>query len=66
MSIKEILSRVNDAINEPFNEAKVFEVYRELHAKLSEPKWAIEDEGLRKEMEELFVQMTVMQLREKQ
>lgn len=58
MTIKEVLDRCNQAIKEP-SDIEIYKAMVLLHSKLSEPKWAIEDEALRDEMEKLTVQMTV-------
>lgn len=56
-SLFDIINTVNVALNdsEGFDWAEINKTMVELHAKLSEPKWAIEDEPLRKEVEKLFI-----------
>ena len=63
-SVKEILDKVNQAIKEPIDSTEYQEALVALHTKLTEPKWAIEDEKLRNEMEKLVVQMAVSKYKE--
>lgn len=56
-SLQEVLATVNKAIKEPIDWKAVDTAMIELHNKLTEPKWAIEDEALREETEKLLVQM---------
>lgn len=57
MTLGKILKEVNKALEKPmdWNEAEL--LLQDLHRKLTETKWAIEDEPLRKETERLFIQM---------
>jgi hypothetical protein len=56
-NISEIVAQVNGAINEPFSWDELEKAMLAISAKLAEPKWAIEDEALRTEMENLLVQI---------
>jgi hypothetical protein len=53
----DIVNTVSVALNDPegFDWAEVDKAMVEIHAKLTETKWAIEDEKLRDEMENLVI-----------
>ena len=53
--LQTIVERLNKALNEPVDEAELQDAILAVREKLSEPKWAIEDEKLRGEMEKLIV-----------
>ena len=56
--IQTILERVNKLLEEPVNWDAINEVMVDLHKKLTDPQWAIEDPYLRKQMERMFVDYT--------
>lgn len=53
----DIVNTVNVALKDPegFDWAEVDKAMIEIHEKLTEPKWAIEDEKLRDEVEALVI-----------
>lgn len=53
----DLVNTVNVALKDPtgFDWDEVRKTMTEIHAKLTEPKWAIEDEALRGEVEKLLV-----------
>lgn len=53
----DILNTVNVALkdSEGFDMAELDKAVAEMHLKLTEPKWAIEDEALREECQKLVV-----------
>lgn len=60
-SLYDILNTINVALvdDEGFDMAELDKAVAEMHLKLTEPKWAIEDEALRDECEKLVVQWAV-------
>lgn len=58
-TLNSVLERVNKAIKEPVNQLQIDKAMIELHNKLAEPKWAISDEKLRGECENLLIQLAV-------
>lgn len=54
-SLNDILTVANAAIKEDFDWSEVDKAMIELHKKLTEPNWAIEDEALREECEKMVV-----------
>ena len=57
-SLYDILNTINVALkdDEGFDVAVLDKAVAEMHLKLTEPKWAIEDEALRDECQKLVVQ----------
>lgn len=57
----DILNTVSNALqdSEGFDMAELDKAVAELHAKLTETKWAIEDEALREECEKLVISWAV-------
>jgi len=60
-SLYDIINTINVAVNDPkgFDWAELDHTMLELHAKLIEPKWAIEDEVLREELEKTMIRYAV-------
>ena len=63
-SLNQIVTKMNKIAKEPFDWSELDTAILELHNKLTEPKWAIEDEKLRDEYEKLLVQSVVLKFKE--
>lgn len=59
MTVAQMLEFVNEATSKQFSWDEVDVAMIELHKQLSEPKWAIEDPVVRRELENMFVSHVV-------
>lgn len=59
MTVNQIIKKVKEATDAPFSWDEVDAAIIELQKELTNPKWAIEDEVLRHELEQLVVSWTV-------
>lgn len=63
-SIKQILAKVQKALDEPFDLEELNVAMIEMHKALSDEQYVIKDPVIRKEMENMFVSYTVRKMLE--